>query len=149
MPQITLTSTDTVPKSGAVTGTVTCAANSIVVTGSGTLFLAEVKGSDWIYDTANGEIRQVEMVNSDTELVLTEGFTNAQASATVKVSKGDTRGITVEADGGAIATTDSEDNTGAIPSGSKLVLLPNTHKRVDPIILNFTAPTEAHCSITY
>lgn len=148
MAQFTLTATDTVPRSSSLTGTVTSYTTSRVIEGSGTKFLSEVNGADWIYDSSNGEIRQVDYVVSDTEIILVTPFATGFTGASVKVAKGDKRQISIAAKGGDITIIDGEDNTSAITDGSSLTPEANTHKRVNPIIVQATSAASAYCSTT-
>ena len=70
-----------VPRSLDGTGTITAGAGNKIVTGSGTSFTTELQGGGWLVDLTNEEVRQIEFVNSDTEVQLYSGFTNALAGA--------------------------------------------------------------------
>jgi hypothetical protein len=148
MAQFTLTATDTVPRSSSLTGTVTAFTTSRVIEGSGTKFLSEVSGADWIYDSSNGEIRQVDYVVSDTEINLMTAFATGFTGASVKVAKGNKRQISIGAKGGDITIIDGEDNTSAIVDGSSLTPEGNKYKRVNPIIVQATSAATAYCSTT-
>ena len=55
----------------ALTGTVTCATNSNVVTGSGTLFLSQLNIGAWVGNSAGGTIGIVKAIANNTSLTLT------------------------------------------------------------------------------
>lgn len=148
MAQFTLTTTDTVPRSTALTGTITAGAGSITVEGSGTAFLTEINGGDWIYDAANGQIRKVDYVKTDTELILKSGFATAISGGSASITKGSTRQISIAASGGNIAITDQYDNASTILDGSSLTPEANRLHNVDPIIVAATSAASAYCSIT-
>lgn len=75
---------DTFPQSTALTGTVSTANNKTLIIGVGTLFSSELQVGEWIFDTTNSEIKQIQSIQSDTELTLKEPFTNSLSGATVK-----------------------------------------------------------------
>jgi len=148
MPQITLTNTDTLPLSEAVTGTVTANTTNKVVTGTDTTFLADVKSGYYLYDATNDQLRKVNYVNSDTELILYKPFATALTDATVKVTKGNARQISVAASGGDIVIVDSYDNTSAIKDGSSLTPEPLGLRGVEPFIVKATSAATAYTTIT-
>jgi len=148
MAQFTLTATDTVPRSSSVTGTVTSYANSKTVTGSGTSFLTEVMGGNWLYDTSGNQIKQVDYVVSDTELVLKSAFATPLSGATVKLTRGDMRQISIAASGGDITIVDGQDNTSTIKDNSSLTPEMDIKRKVDPIIVQATSAASAFCSTT-
>jgi len=148
MPQITLTSTDTLPLSRTVTGTVTANTTNKIVTGTGTAFLADIGGGDYLYDATNDQLRKVNYVNSDTELILYAPFTVALTGATVKTTKGNARQISVAASGGDIVIVDSYGNTSAIKDGSSLTPEPLGLRGVEPFIVKATSAATAYTTIT-
>lgn len=78
------TSKDTVPASTALTGTITSAAASRELVGTGTAFISQVTKGDWIVDLTHNEIRRILNIPTDnTSLELESGFTNALSSATL------------------------------------------------------------------
>lgn len=69
-----ITGLTTIPAPVALTGTIT--SDGIVVTGSGTDFLNEVKDGDWIWDSSQEEVRQVKSMSIRLQvLYLEEAFT--------------------------------------------------------------------------
>ena len=68
----------------ALTGTVTCATNSKVVSGSGTAFLTELNVGAWIGNTAGSTVGIVQSIANNTSLTLT-------ANAAVAISGGTAR----------------------------------------------------------
>lgn len=148
MAQFTLTSEDTVPRSSTVTGTITAFTESRVITGASTTFLAEVNGGDFIVDFTNNQLREVEYVKTNTEIVLKSAFGTALSGATVKVAKGDKLQISVAASGGNVAIIDSEDNTSAIVDGSSLTPQAGSKNRVKPFIVQATTAASAYCTTT-
>lgn len=148
MAQFTLTSTDTVPRSSSVTGTVTTHANSKTITGSGTSFLTEVMGGQWLYDSSNGQLRQVDYIVSDTELVLKSAFATPLSGATIKLVDGGSRQISVAAIGGDITMKDSLGNSSTIKENISLTPEADQRKAVNPIIVQATSAASAFCSTT-
>lgn len=148
MPQITLTATDTLPKSRSLTGTVTANTTSVVVQGTSTEFLAEIKAGDFLYDATNDQLRRINYVNSDTELVLYSPFDTALTAATVKATKGNARQISVAASGGDIVIVDGYGNTSAIKDGSSLTPAPLGLRGVEPIIVKATSAATAYATVT-
>lgn len=65
---------DSIPKATAGTGTITARNDHRLITGEGTLFLAEVKIFDWIYMKSNNEFRKVVDIMSNTELIIDTKF---------------------------------------------------------------------------
>tara|TARA_R110000803_G_scaffold113886_5_gene182336 strand:+ start:977 stop:1453 length:477 start_codon:yes stop_codon:yes gene_type:complete len=72
-----------VPASTNATGTFTAGAGNKILTGSGTSFNSELQSGGWLVDLTNEEVRQIEFVNSDTEVQLYTGFASAQAATTL------------------------------------------------------------------
>lgn len=68
----------------ALTGTVTCATNSNVVTGSGTAFLTELGIGYWIGNTAGNTVGIVSAIANNTSLTLTTNAAVAIAGATAR-----------------------------------------------------------------
>lgn len=134
------TAEDTVPASSAITGTVSCSANSIRLTGSGTAFLSEIRRGDAIFDDANDEIRMVATVQSNTELILERGFTNALSGATVKLSKFGSQHIAVRASGD-VTIIDKYDNSATLLNGDSLNIPVQPNGLVQPIIVDPGANT--------
>jgi len=63
---------DTIPLSSAQTGTVD--SEGIIVRGTATLFMTELKVGDYIFDAAQNEIRKVKAITDNTSLVLWNAF---------------------------------------------------------------------------
>jgi len=70
----------------ALTGTVTCATNSNVVTGSGTAFLSQLNIGAWIGNTAGNTVGIVKAIASNTSLTLTANAAVAISGATARYS---------------------------------------------------------------
>ena len=104
-------SSDTVPLSSSLTGTVSCAADSKLVTGSSTAFKSELRRGDYLYDNTNGEIRRVDIIKSDTELYLFDGFTNLLSGATIKRVVVNSRQYSITAEDGNVTITYEDDTT--------------------------------------
>jgi hypothetical protein len=68
----------------ALTGTVTCLANSNVVTGSGTLFLSQLNVGAWIGNTAGNTVGIVQSIANNTSLTLTTNAAVAISGATAR-----------------------------------------------------------------
>lgn len=109
--------TDTLPRSKTLTGTITAAADSRTINGTSTLFLEQLRIGDSLYDTVNGEIREVESIQSNTELRVKVGFTNAQSAATLKRVVNNARQITLVASGGDVTITKHNDDTLLVEDG--------------------------------
>lgn len=68
----------------ALTGTVTCATNSNVVTGSGTAFLSQLNIGAWIGNTAGSTVGIVQSIANNTSLTLTANAAVAISGATAR-----------------------------------------------------------------
>jgi hypothetical protein len=68
----------------ALTGTVTCATNSNVVTGSGTAFLSQLNIGAWIGNTAGNTVGIVQSIANNTSLTLTANAAVAISGATAR-----------------------------------------------------------------
>lgn len=68
----------------ALTGTVTCVANSNVVTGSGTAFLSQLNIGAWIGNTSGNTVGIVKSIANNTSLTLTANAAVAIAGATAR-----------------------------------------------------------------
>ena len=68
----------------ALTGTVTCATNSNVVTGSGTSFLSQLNIGAWIGNTAGSTVGIVQSIANNTSLTLTANAAVAISGATAR-----------------------------------------------------------------
>lgn len=68
----------------ALTGTVTCATNSNVVTGSGTSFTTQLNIGAWIGNTTGNTVGIVQSIANNTSLVLTANAAVAIAGATAR-----------------------------------------------------------------
>jgi hypothetical protein len=68
----------------ALTGTVTCLANSNVVTGSGTAFLSQLNIGAWIGNTAGSTVGIVKSIANNTSLTLTANAAVAISGATAR-----------------------------------------------------------------
>lgn len=68
----------------ALTGTVTCATNSAVVTGSGTAFLSQLNIGAWIGNTSGNTVGIVKSIANNTSLTLTANAAVAIAGATAR-----------------------------------------------------------------
>ena len=68
----------------ALTGTVTCATNSNVVTGSGTSFTTQLNIGAWIGNTSGNTVGIVQSIANNTSLVLTANAAVAIAGATAR-----------------------------------------------------------------
>jgi len=68
----------------ALTGTVTCATNSNVVTGSGTAFLSQLNVGAWIGNTAGNTVGIVKSIANNTSLTLTANAAVAISGATAR-----------------------------------------------------------------
>lgn len=80
-----LTTKDTFPRSATKTGTMSVTAKQIV--GNGTLFLTELHVGDWIFVTAQTEIRRVMEITDNTHATIDRAFTaNIGAGAAVIVT---------------------------------------------------------------
>ena len=111
--------TETLPVSSSLTGTVSSAADSKMLVGTNTLFLTELRVGDYVYDNTNTELREVESIQSNTELRLKVGFTNALSGATVKRVVNNATQITGAASGGDVTITKpNTDNTLTIRDGN-------------------------------
>jgi hypothetical protein len=72
---------DTIPRSVlATSGTIDSVNDNRLIIGTGTVFLTDFVGGDWMFVAAKSEVRQIERVESDTELYLKEPFTGAALS---------------------------------------------------------------------
>ena len=67
-----------------MTGTVTCATNSNVVTGSGTSFLSQLNIGAWIGNTAGSTVGIVQSIANNTSLTLTANAAVAISGATAR-----------------------------------------------------------------
>lgn len=148
MAQFTLTATDTAPKGVLATGSATSYTTSRVIEGSGTSWLGDVDGGDFLHDRTNDQIRQVDYVVSDTEIILKEAFATAINNTQVYVVKGDAKQISVAANGGDIAIKDKNDNTSTIYDGSSLTPTPDIRDAVAPFIIKATTAASAVCTTT-
>lgn len=107
---------ESLPLSQALTGTFSVPAGQTAVTGTGSLLLTEVgytgvtslstpsanASLGYLWDTTNGEWRQVTDVLSDTLCFIEKGFTNAQVGATLKyIPQTRLKSITYTDDSGA------------------------------------------------
>ena len=70
----------------ALTGTVTCATTSDVVTGSGTAFLSELNIGAWIGNTSGSTVGIVDSIANNTSLTLTANATVAISANTARVN---------------------------------------------------------------
>jgi hypothetical protein len=70
MAYYTMTVADSVPASTSITGTATLTNTSNWLTGVGTAFLTEFQKFDFVLDTANGLLYEVEFVRSNTLIYL-------------------------------------------------------------------------------
>jgi hypothetical protein len=68
----------------ALTGTVTCATNSNVVTGSGTTFLTQLNIGAWIGNTTGNSVGVVQAIANNTSLTLTANAAVAISGATAR-----------------------------------------------------------------
>ena len=68
----------------ALTGTVTCATNRNVVTGSGTSFLTQLNIGAWIGNTLGNTVGVVQSIANNTSLVLTANAAVAISGATAR-----------------------------------------------------------------
>jgi hypothetical protein len=68
----------------ALTGTVTCATNSNVVTGSGTAFLSQLNIGAWVGNTGGTTVGVVQSIANNTSLVLTANSAVAISGATAR-----------------------------------------------------------------
>lgn len=68
----------------ALTGTVTCATNSKVVSGSGTAFLTQLNVGAWIGNTAGSTVGIVQSIANNTSLTLTANAAVAISGATAR-----------------------------------------------------------------
>ena len=68
----------------ALTGTVTCATNSNVVTGSGTAFLSQLNIGAWVGNTGGTTVGVVQSIANNTSLVLTANAAVAISGATAR-----------------------------------------------------------------
>lgn len=68
----------------ALTGTVTCATNSNVVTGSGTSFTTQLNIGAWIGNTTGNTVGIVQSIANNTSLVLTSNAAVAISGATAR-----------------------------------------------------------------
>lgn len=68
----------------ALTGTVTCATNSNVVTGSGTAFLSQLNIGAWVGNTGGTTVGIVQSIANNTSLVLTANAAVAISGATAR-----------------------------------------------------------------
>lgn len=139
--------TDTVPQSTTLTGTLTAATNSRVVTGTNTLFLSELQTGDVLFDENNPQIRVVDWVASDTEVWLKTPVATAIAGS-AKAAKGDKRQISVIASGATITTVDVDGNAGEIPAGLSINPEADPIKATQPIILTVGSAASAICLVT-
>ena len=77
---------DTIPLSVTKTGTIK--SDELVVTGTGTLFLSEVKVGDWIFSPTLNEVQQVASILTDTNLALYKRFsTDISVALNLQVSQ--------------------------------------------------------------
>jgi hypothetical protein len=143
-----LTAEDTAPKSTSVSGTVSSFGTSRVITGSGTSFLSEVNGGDYIVNLTTNELRQVDFIISDTEIILKTAFATPFTGATVRATKGDSLEISVGAAGGDIPIIDKFDNVSSIVDGSSLTPRPDYRDAVSPFIIQATTAATAYCTTT-
>lgn len=127
--------TDTLPRSATLTGTITSLAASKELVGTSTLFTSELRRGDWIYDTVNVAIRQVERIDSDTVLWLKEGFADAQSGATMKRVVNNARQITGAANGGDVTITFPNDDTLIIRDGNSFTPQAQENDLVQPFIV--------------
>lgn len=139
--------TDTVPRSTTLTGTLTASTISRVVEGSGTAFLSEIRAGDYLFDENNPQIIEVDWVKSDTELWLKTPVATAIAGS-AKATIGSKRQISVIASGDTITTVDADGNSGEIPAG--LSINPqeeDTVRGTQPIILTVGSAASAICLV--
>lgn len=127
--------TDTLPRSAALTGTIVSAAASKELVGTSTLFTTELNINDWIFDTVNVAIRQVERIDSDTVLWLKDGFADAQSGATMKRVVNNARQITGVANGGDVTITFPNDDTLIIRDGNSFTPQAKENGLVQPFIV--------------
>ena len=70
----------------ALTGTVTCATTSAVITGSGTAFLSELNIGAWIGNTTGSNVGIVDSIANNTSCTLTANAAVAITGATARVN---------------------------------------------------------------
>ena len=142
-PYVVSASAVSVPAYGTKTGTITTIANNRVVVGSSTLFNTEVFSGDWLVDLTNGEVRQVESINSNTELLLKTGFTNALSGVAVRVISSSNSKVqymeikpagTVAIDAVAYSSAETYTDGQMNPTGAN-------QQFCKPVVLNATATT--------
>lgn len=103
----TMSSTDTVPESTALTGTISIVQDALAVTATGGAFLSEVQINDYLYDVTNGEVRRVTRVYDDNKVAIDRPFGNDSTSVKV-VRRPRVNYLSVTAQSGTDATMDGE-----------------------------------------
>lgn len=136
-----------VPASSTKTGTIV--SSDILVTGTNTLFLSEVKPGDWLADiVTNNEVRRVQKVFDNTTLSIDSAFTAALVGAAVVVVRSRAKQVSLGNAGGADGTLD-----GVVMEAGETVTYPKSNKNpdgsdfIDPIIVDATG-TRVKVSIT-
>ena len=127
--------TDTLPRSQTLTGTITATAASKELVGTSTTFKSQLRIGDWIFDTVNKAIRQVERIDSDTVLWLKNGFDDAQSGATMKRVVNNARQISGAADGGSVTITFADDDTLTVRDGNSFTPQAQENGLVEPFIV--------------
>lgn len=134
------TNEDTVPASSALTGTWTAAANSKRLLGASTTALSQIKIGQFIFDDANNEIRKVQDVQDNTNVILEKGFSNALSGATLKVVPMTSRQISVLAVGD-VTIIDKYDNSTLLADKDAITPHKDTRGYVEPFIVDPAANT--------
>lgn len=98
----------TLPTNTTKTGT--CSSLLTIVTGTGTLFTKELVRSDYLYNSATNEIREITGIINDTTLIIEAPFTSELAGQAVLMTRAQYISVAVTAtgagtkDGIAVAT---------------------------------------------
>lgn len=71
----------------AITKTGTVSSVGTVVTGTGTLFTTELVQSDYLYNAATNEIREITGIQNNTTLIIDSAFTSPLSAVAVQTSR--------------------------------------------------------------
>ena len=133
------TEKDTLPRSTVATGTIS-AVNGLnkKIVGVGTAFTTEFRIGDWVYVPTEDELRKVEFIVNDTELTVSEGFTNAFSGVAFNITPKSTFRLlswscisgSAVVDGVAVSPGESDSKTDI--QGSAYAGLP------DPVLIDAT-----------
>lgn len=95
----------TLPTARVLTGTYSSV--DVVVTGASSLFTTEIVEGDWLYSVANNELKRVQGIATNTDLILEEAFSANVTAETVQTCRTLYRTISISITGSATAKINS------------------------------------------